>query len=131
MLLFLLPPPSPSSLHREARADGEAELQRAKEKLDRLNGDYLQCKAEVTSVEKHAKEVARELSDAKSELAEARLAANKLTFEAERMREELDELKPRAAKLTEELQAERKGRKKAEKERAQAQMQLAGLQEVF
>ena len=115
---------------REARADGDAEVTRLKEKMDRLSDDYFQSKAELKTLEKKVKEASDELAVVKGELGDAKLAAGKLSFEAERLREELDELRPRAAKMAEELQAERKGRKKAEKERGQAQAQLVGLQEV-
>jgi septal ring factor EnvC (AmiA/AmiB activator) len=126
----LAQPHRPFIARRDARADSDAEVTRLKEKMDRLNGDYFQSKAEVTALEKKAKQVSDEFSVAKGELGDAKLAASKLSFEAERMRDELDELRPRAAKMAEELQAERKGRKKVEKERGQVQAQLVGLQEV-
>eukprot|EP00037_Helgoeca_nana_P013841 m.127792 g.127792 ORF g.127792 m.127792 type:complete len:969 (+) comp22258_c1_seq2:82-2988(+) len=119
---------------KEARAESDSELQRLKEKMDRLNSDYFETKAEAASLEKQSKETSRQLPLLQEELGDAKLSIGKLTFEVDRLK---GEAKSEDAKvehilkeLEEELESEREGRQTLEDESVVIKAQVGNLEQI-
>jgi myosin heavy subunit len=115
-------------------AESDSELQRLKEKMDRLNSDYFETKAEAASLEKQSKETSRQLPLLQEELGDAKLSIGKLTFEVDRLK---GEAKSEDAKvehilkeLEEELESEREGRQTLEDESVVIKAQVANLEQI-
>eukprot|EP00038_Savillea_parva_P011554 m.198335 g.198335 ORF g.198335 m.198335 type:complete len:971 (-) comp20411_c0_seq1:103-3015(-) len=115
---------------KESRAESEGELQRVKDKLDRLNSDYFEKKAEAASLEKERKKIAHQVPELEQKLADANLALGKMEFETKRLRDACQAEEARATKSAKALHAEQKAHKKLKEECAAAQAQVAGLQEI-
>lgn len=90
---------------RESRGEADRELQRMQQKLERVNTDYFESKAECTTLEKNAKEATKSLLRAQEEVGAVKTELQKSQFALEKAQADLDASKARVRKLGGEVKA--------------------------